>query len=112
MLSFLLFSAFAVAGVAIAGIFSLPFLLLAGVIWLILLPIKLLFGGLFRLVFGLFGALLALVVTPIVMLLAGVALVGGLIAGIVALLAPLVPVILLLLLGWAVYRVVIRPTTA
>jgi hypothetical protein len=37
--------------------------------------------------------------------LLGVALVGGLIVGLFSLLAPLMPVILLALVGWGIYRI-------
>jgi hypothetical protein len=111
MLTFLVFVAVAMA-IAGLGVFAVPLLLVAAVIWLVLLPIKLLvgfiFGGLFRLVFGLIGALLGLVLAPIVLVIAGVAMVGAFITGMVALLAPLMPVILLLLLGWGIFRLV-RP---
>ena len=116
MLTFLLFSAFAVVAFGFAGVFALPFLIIGGVIWLVLLPIRLLFGlvfgGLFRLVFGIGGALLGLVLAPLVMVVVGVALVGAFVAALFALLAPLIPIVLLALLGWGIYRIASRPRAA
>lgn len=115
MLTFLFFSALALAGLLIAGVFALPFLVIGAVIWLVLLPVKLLFGfifgGLFRLIFGIGGALLGLIIAPIVIVVVGVALVGVFVAALLALLTPLIPVALLLLLGWGIYRIA-RPSPA
>jgi hypothetical protein len=111
MFSFLLVSALVLALLGF-GFVALPLLLVGGVIWLVMLPIRLLFGfvfgGLFRVFFGLLGGLLSLILVPLVMVVAAVALVGAFIAAIVALLAPLVPVLLLALLGWAIYKVSCR----
>lgn len=111
MIGFLTFCVVAFLAFAALGVFALPFLLIGGLIWLILLPIKLVFGlfglfigGIFRLVFGVLGALLGLILAPIALVIGGVLLVAGLIAGIVMLLTPLVPVALVLLLGWAIYE--------
>lgn len=108
MLSFLFVTLFAIIGVAAAGVVAVPVLVLAALFWLILLPIKLLvgfvFGGFFRLVFGLLGAVLGVIMIPLLMVVAGVAIVGAVLAGLLALVAPLVPFALLFLLGWAVYR--------
>jgi len=46
------------------------------------------------------------------MVVVAVALLGALIAGALALLAPLLPVALLALLVWALYKVARRPTPA
>ena len=112
MLTFLVVIAGAMAMAGLA-LFAVPLLVVGAVVWLVFLPIKLLFGfvlgGLFRLVFALLGALMGLIVGPIVLVILGVAAVGALIAGLLALLAPLVPVVLLLLLGWALLRVA-RPS--
>jgi hypothetical protein len=109
-----------------AALIVLPVLIIGGIFWLITLPFRLFFGivglvfslvfgafGLFfglvgwvfRIVFGIFGAILGLIFGPILLLLLGVALVGGLIVGLFSLLAPLVPVILLGLVGWGIYRI-------
>lgn len=109
-----------------AALIALPLLIIGGIFWLIMLPFRLFFGILglvfglvfgafglvfgvvgwiFRLVFGVFGAILGLIFGPLLLLILGVALVGGLIVGLFSLLAPLVPVILLGLVGWGIYRI-------
>jgi hypothetical protein len=90
------------------ALFALPFLAIGAILWLVTLPIRLLFGivfgGIFRLIFGLGGALLGLIIAPIVMVVVGVALIGAFVVAPLALVAPLIPVILLALLAWAIYR--------
>ena len=107
MLTFLLVSSLVLALFGF-GLFALPLLIVGGVLWLVMLPIRLLFGfvfgGLFRVFFGLLGGLFSLLLVPLVMVVVGVALVGAFVAALVALLTPLIPVILLLLVGWAIYR--------
>jgi len=112
MFTFLLASSLALALLGF-GFLAIPLLVVGGVIWLVLLPIKLLlgfvFGGLFRVVFGVLGTLLGLILAPLLLIVAGVAVVGAFIAALIALITPLVPVALLLLLGWGIYRVSARP---
>jgi hypothetical protein len=106
MLTFLLFSLFAFA---LTGALALPLFAIAAVLWLVTLPIRLLFGflfgGLFRLVFGIVGALIGIILFPLVIVVAGIALVGAFVAALLALVTPLIPVVLLALLGWGAYRV-------
>jgi hypothetical protein len=112
MLTFLIFGALAIA---VFGVAAIPFMLIGLLFKLIVLPFRLFFfllGGAFRLVFGLLGGLLGLIVGPIMLLIVGVALLGALVAGIFSLLAPMIPMVLLGLLVWAIYRVVRRPTPA
>ncbi len=115
MFTFLLVSSLILALLGF-GFLAVPLLVVGGILWLVMLPIKLLFGfvfgGLFRVVFGVVGAILGLVLAPLVLIVAGIALVGAFLVALVALVTPLVPVALLLLLGWAIYRVAIRPTPA
>ena len=106
-------------GFFFVAILLLPLLLIGAVIWLVLLPIRLLFhlpvglvGGFFSLLFGLAGALLGIVLVPVVLLVVGVALVGAFFAAALALLTPLIPIVLLGLLGWGVYRLFVRPSPA
>lgn len=107
MLTFLFITALVLA-VAGLGVFAVPFLVIGALIWLVMLPFKLLFGfvfgRLFRLVFGVLGAVLGLILAPIVMVVVGLAVAGAFLAAVVALLAPLIPVALLLLLGWGIFR--------
>ena len=119
MLTVLAFSALAVAGVAIGGALFIPLIVIGGLIWLITLPIRLLFGfvfgGLFRLVFGLFGAvlgtvssLLGFLLAPLGILVAGVGIAAVLGTGAIAL-VPVVPIAIVGLMVWGIYRLV-RPT--
>ena len=112
MFTFLLISSLVLALLGF-GFLAVPLLVVGAVLWIVLLPIKLLgfvLGGLFRVVFGLLGAIFGLILAPLVLLVAGVAVAGAFVAALLALIAPLVPVALLLLLGWAIYRVAARPS--
>jgi hypothetical protein len=109
---FVILSALALAFV---GAVAIPFIVLGAVIWLITFPIRLLFkliGGILGMVFGLLGGLIGLILAPIVMVVVVLALVGALLSALLSLLAPLVPVALLGLLVWAIYRVTKRPDPA
>lgn len=112
MLTFIIFGAAAVAVYAVGAIL---FTLIGFLFKLVFLPFRLFFfllGGAFRLVFGLLGGLLGLIVGPVLLVVLALAFVGALIVGIFSLLAPIIPMILLGLLVWAIYRVVRRPTPA
>jgi hypothetical protein len=115
MVTFLLVSALILAFLGF-GFLAVPLLVVGGIFWLVTLPIRLMFGfvfgGLFRVFFGVLGALLGLILAPLVLVVVGVALVGAFVAALIALLTPLIPVVLLLLLGWGIYRVAIRPSPA
>ena len=87
---------------------AILFCLVGGFIWLVLLPLRILF----KLIFGLVGGLIGLLVAPIIMLVVGVALVGAFFAAALALLTPLIPLALLFLLGWGLYRLFVRPSPA
>lgn len=101
MLTFLFLSSLAIV-VALIGLAALPILAIGAVVWLVLLPIKLLFGGLFRLVFGIGGAVLGLLIIPLVMVVVVVALIGAFVTAVLGLLVPLLPVLLLVLLAWVI----------
>jgi hypothetical protein len=107
MLAALFFSSLLFVAVMI-GVVAVPVLVVGTVVWLIILPFKLLFGGLLRLIFGVGGALLGLLIGPLVMAIVGVALMGAFVAALLALLVPLVPVVLLVLLGWGVVKAASR----
>ena len=112
MVAFFVLSALALA---FAGAVAIPFIVMGAVFWLITFPLRLLFkliGGIFGMVFGLLGGLLGLVIAPIVAIVVVIALIGAFLSAVLALLAPLLPVALLGLLVWAVYRVTKRPTPA
>ena len=111
MVAFVIFSALALA---FAGAVAIPFILLGAFIWLITFPIRLLFkliGGIFGMVFGLLGGLIGLVIGPIIAIEAALNI-GAFLSAVLSLLAPLLPVALLGLLVWAVYRVTKRPNPA
>jgi len=76
--------------------------------WVVLFPIRLAL----KLVFGILGVGLAVIAAPIVLLIAGIAIFGALVAAVIAIVTPLLPVILLLLLGWAIYRISSRPSVS
>ena len=95
----------AVAVIACAAFFILGTLALIGfvlkiLLWAILFPIRLVL----KLVFGIVGFGLAAVLLPIIVIIGGIAVVGALVAALFEVIAPLLPVLLLGLLGWAIYR--------
>jgi hypothetical protein len=116
MLTFLFLCAM---GLAFAALIAIPALLFGFFIWVITLPFRLFFGlffglfglvfglifGIFRVVFGIIGGILGLVLAPIGLLVLGGLLISGVVVGLLSLLAPLVPVALLALLVWAIYRI-------
>ena len=73
-------------------------------LWLVTLPFRILF----RLVFGLGGGLLRLLLAPIMFLVFGVVLFALTIAAVLAIVAPLIPLALLGLAVWAIYRLTVR----
>jgi hypothetical protein len=103
MLTFLVVSSLALGAAVIAGVAALPILAVGAVIWLVLLPFRLLF----KLVFGVLGAAFGLLAAPLFVLVAGLALAGVVVTGTLALLAPLVPIALLALLVWGIYRIAV-----
>lgn len=65
----------------------IPFLIIGGLIWLVLLPIRLAFhllfaliGGLFHLVFGVVAAVLGVLVAPVVLVVVGITLLSVFVA--------------------------------
>jgi hypothetical protein len=112
MVAFIVLSALALV---FAGAVAIPFIVMGALLWVITFPLRLLFkliGGILGMVFGLLGGLLGLVIGPIVMLVVAVALIGAFLSAVLSILAPLLPVALLGLLVWAVYRVTKRPNPA
>lgn len=112
MTAFIVLSALALAAVGAAAI---PFIVIGAAIWLITFPIRLLLklvGGILGMVFGLIGSLLGLIIGPIVMVVVAIAAIGAVLVAVLSLIAPLLPVALLGLLVWAIYRVAKRPNPA
>ena len=73
MLKFLFFGALVLAAVTIGAPIFFPLLLIVGVVWLITLPIRLVFGlvgWMFHLIFALLGIVFGIVFAPITLLLA------------------------------------------
>jgi hypothetical protein len=81
-------------GLAIVGIILKTFF------WIVFFPIRILF----KLVFGVLGAAFGLLILPIVLVIAAVAIIGGIIVALLSFLAPLLPVAIVALVGWAIYR--------
>jgi hypothetical protein len=86
---FCLFAVLAFVGFAVKAAF-----------WLLFFPIRLLF----KMIFGLLGAGLALLFAPLMLLFIGIVVIGVILTALVSLLAPLLPVALVALVGWAIYR--------
>lgn len=99
MLTFLFFSVLVLVAAAVAGLVVLHFAL-GALVWLVLLPFRLLF----KMVFGLGGLVLGVLLAPLLAVLAAVVVVGAIIVAALSLLAPLVPLVLLAGFGWALYR--------
>ena len=101
-------------GMAFAGLLAIPFMLFGLLFWVITLPFRLFFGlfgfffamifGIFRVFFGIVGGILGFILAPVGLLILALLVIGGVIVGLLSLLAPLVPVALLALLVWAIYR--------
>ena len=103
----------ALAVIAVAVCCVLATLTLIGFVlkllfWVVLFPIRLAL----KLVFGIVGVGLAVIAAPIVLLVSGIAIFAALVAAVIAIVTPLLPVILLLLLGWAIYRISSRPSVS
>lgn len=108
MIELLTLGALAVAGVFVVSILALVFAVLKFVFWIVLLPIRLAFKLLFLplLLLKWAGlALLSLVAAPILVV---VLLVGGAVV-VLGMLAPLLPVVFLVLAVWALVRLGRRP---
>jgi hypothetical protein len=108
-------------GMAFAAIIAIPVLLFGLFFWVITIPFRLFFGllgllfglvfGVLRFVFGIIGGILGLVLAPVGLLILGGLLIGGVVVGLLSLLAPLVPLALFGLLAWAIYRIASRRPT-
>ena len=85
----LLFLTLFAVGIVVKAVLKLVF-------WLVFLP--------FKLLFGLGGLLVGIVAVPLVLLLVAGGLVLAMLAAVVSLLLPLLPVILLGLVGWALFK--------
>jgi hypothetical protein len=113
MLELIALAGLLIAGVAVASVIGVVFLLLKIVFWAVFLPFRLLFKLLW-LPLGLVGGALSLVagaaLVPILLTVGVVIAAFAAIAALLALLVPAIPFILLGLTVWAVVRK--RPATA
>jgi hypothetical protein len=96
----------AVVGVAMAALVGTVLFIVKAVLWLVLLPFRLLFGmmsAVIGLAFGAIGLVAGVALLPV--LLAGVAVVAAIavVGALLSLLLPLIPFVLLGLVVWAIF---------
>lgn len=97
-----------VAGFVLLAILAVVGLVLKVLLWTVLFPLRLAF----KLLFGLLGVALAVIAAPIAMFGGALLVIGIAAAGFFALILPLVPVLLVALAGWAIYRASSRRRSA
>ncbi len=107
MLTLLFLSVLTLVAAVVAGIVVVN-LALGALVWLVLLPFRLLF----KLVFGHGGLVLGVLLAPLLAVVAAVVVVGALLVALLSLLAPLVPIVLLAGFGWALYRLFVARHSA
>src|SRR5688572_14571616 len=118
MLTFLMLAIGGMFAFVFAGLIALPFILFGFMLKLLFLPFKLLWlpfalialpfkllGGMFRLLFG-------ILLIPVVILFGVIFIVGAFITALLSMLAPLIPLALLVLFGWFIYKATTRPSAA
>ena len=96
-----------VAGIAVAAVFGLVFLVLKVVLWAVILPFRILFKLLMIpvwLTLGALGLAAGAAALPILLVVGAGVVVVGVLAALVALLIPAIPFVLLGLAIWAVMR--------
>ena len=69
-------------------------------LWLVLLPFKILF----KVVFGLGWLILGAIAAPLLLLMVGVAVLVAVIGALLAIVLPLLPIVLLAAVAWAIFR--------
>ena len=95
----LLLTFMAVAALGGLALLSVVFLVKM-VLWTVLLPFRILF----KLTFGLGGLLVGVIAAPLVLLVIAVGIVVALLGALLAVVLPLLPFVILALLGWAIYK--------
>ena len=90
----------AVAAMMVVGLLAVLGTILKLLFWIVLLPLRLVAG----LLIGLFGLLVSLVAAPFVALAVG----AGVFIALAVLLVPMLPVLLLAIIGWAIYKATSR----
>jgi hypothetical protein len=93
-------SAITVAACFVFAILALVGLVLKTVLWIVFFPIRFLL----KLVFWILGVGLGVLILPLVLIVGGIAIVGAILAAILSLLAPLLPIAIVALVGWGIYR--------
>jgi hypothetical protein len=86
----------------------LLFVIVAGfaLFWLVTFPIRLVLRFAFGIVFGTVGFLLRILFAPILMLVVGIAILVAFVAAILSVFVPLLPVLVIGGIAWAIYRAV------
>lgn len=95
----------ALAALAVAACFVLFLLAVVGfvlktVFWVVFFPIRLLL----KLIGWVLGAGVAVLLLPFILLVAVVAIAGAILMAVLSILGPLLPVAVVALVGWAIYR--------
>lgn len=93
----------AVALVVVAALAAVAFVIKT-ILWVALFPIRLLL----KLIFGVLGAGLAAVFLPILVIGGVLLLVAAIVAALVGILAPILPIALVAFVGWMIYRASVR----
>jgi hypothetical protein len=107
MIEMIAFAGILAAGLAVAFVFGLIFMVLKLVFWTVFLPFRILFKLLwipFGLVTGAIGLAAGAALLPILLVVGGVVALVGLVAAIISLLIPAIPFLLLGLVVWAFMR--------
>jgi hypothetical protein len=93
-------SAFAVAACFVFAILALVGFVLKTILWIVFFPIRFIL----KLVFWILGIGLGVLLLPLILVVAGIAIVGAIVAAILSLLAPVLPIAIVALVGWGIYR--------
>ena len=106
MVEFFVLASLAIAGLCVVAVVGFVFFLIKMVLWIVLLPIKILFKLLwlpFGLALGAVGTGLGVFAIPLLLFVLGGVLIFGLIAAVIGLLIPAIPFVLLGLLIWSLF---------
>ena len=107
MVELLVFGGLATAALAVVAILGFVFLLLKVVLWVVLLPFRLLLKLIMVpvwLTFGAVGLALGAAALPVILIVLTAVAVIGVVTTILALLLPAIPFVLLGLMLWAIFR--------
>jgi hypothetical protein len=107
MIELLIFGGLATAALAVVAILGFVFFLLKAVLWVVLLPFRLLLKLIMIpvwLTLGAVGLALGAAVLPVILVVLTAVAVIGVVGTILALLLPAIPFVLLGLMLWAIFR--------